>query len=59
MKVFRTGRGQGLVEYAFILALVAIIVIAVLSVFGTMTGDLFSDVNTELDSLTTVLRFVI
>jgi pilus assembly protein Flp/PilA len=35
-------RGQGLVEYALILVLVALIVIIVLALFGTAVGNMFS-----------------
>ncbi len=37
-------RGQGLVEYAFILVLVAVIVIIILAVFGSAVGNMFSSV---------------
>ena len=40
-------RGQGLVEYAMILALVALIVLIVLSLFGTAVGNMFSTVITS------------
>jgi pilus assembly protein Flp/PilA len=36
--------GQGLVEYALILVLVAIVVIAVLLLLGPIIGDVFSDI---------------
>ncbi len=41
-------RGQGLVEYAIILALVAIIVIAVLRLLGPKIGNSFSSINNSL-----------
>jgi pilus assembly protein Flp/PilA len=37
-------RGQGLVEYAFILILVAIVVIAILLLLGPVIGNVFSGV---------------
>lgn len=40
--------GQGMVEYAFILILVAIIVIVVLRLLGPDIGDLFSQVVPNL-----------
>ena len=40
--------GQGLVEYALILVLVAIVVIAILALLGPAIGDVFS---TIMDSL--------
>jgi Flp pilus assembly pilin Flp len=41
-------KGQGLVEYALILVLVAIVVIAVLLVLGPIVGNVFSNVVTNL-----------
>jgi pilus assembly protein Flp/PilA len=43
-----TDRGQGLVEYAAILAMVAIVVFAVLLLIGPMVGNVFSTVNDSL-----------
>jgi pilus assembly protein Flp/PilA len=36
--------GQGLVEYALILVLVAIVVIVILAVLGPAVGDVFSNI---------------
>lgn len=36
--------GQGLVEYALIIALIAIIVIVVLAILGPSIGNIFSNV---------------
>lgn len=44
----RRKEGQGLVEYALILVLVAIVVIAVLTLLGTGVSDVFNDVVTNL-----------
>jgi pilus assembly protein Flp/PilA len=44
-------KGQGLVEYALILVLVAIVVIAVLTILGPMIGNVFSKVNTSLSGV--------
>lgn len=41
-------QGQGLVEYALILVLVAIVVIAVLQLVGPAVGNVFSRVTTAL-----------
>jgi pilus assembly protein Flp/PilA len=41
-------RGQGLVEYAIILALVAIVVIAVMRLLGPKIGNTFSTINRSL-----------
>jgi pilus assembly protein Flp/PilA len=40
--------GQGLVEYALILVLVAIVVIAILLVLGPAIGNVFSQVVDQL-----------
>ena len=41
-------KGQGLVEYAIILAFVAIVVIAVMRLLGPKIGNVFSTVNSEI-----------
>ncbi len=43
-------KGQGLVEYALILVLVAIVVIAALMVLGPLIGNTFSTINASLNS---------
>jgi pilus assembly protein Flp/PilA len=43
-------KGQGLVEYALILVLVAIVVIAVLMLLGPIIGNVFSTINDSLSS---------
>jgi pilus assembly protein Flp/PilA len=43
--------GQGLVEYALILVLIVLVVILALELFGVSVSDLFSDVNSVLDSV--------
>lgn len=40
--------GQGLVEYAIILAFVAIVVIAVMNLLGPTVGNVFSTVNNKI-----------
>jgi pilus assembly protein Flp/PilA len=44
-------KGQGLVEYALILVLVAIVVIAALMILGPMIGNIFSSINGSLGGL--------
>ena len=46
-------RGQGLVEYALILVLVAIVVIAALLILGPVIGNSFSTVNGSLNEIVT------
>jgi Flp pilus assembly pilin Flp len=41
-------RGQGLVEYAFIILLVVIVVIAVLIILGPIVGNMFTKINSNL-----------
>ena len=44
MKCFAAEKGQGLVEYALILVLVAIVVIVILALLGPAIGAVFSNV---------------
>ncbi len=41
-------KGQGLVEYALILVLVAIVVIAVLALLGPAIGNVFSNIMNSI-----------
>jgi len=43
-------KGQGLVEYAIILALVALVVIAVMRILGPKIGNTFSSINDSMDT---------
>lgn len=43
--------GQGLVEYALLLVLVAIAVLAILTILGPQIGNVFSRVTSELHYL--------
>jgi pilus assembly protein Flp/PilA len=40
--------GQALVEYALLLALIAVVSIAVLTVLGTKVSHIFSKISTDL-----------
>jgi len=44
-------KGQGLVEYSFILVLVAIVVIAALLIMGPVIGNTFSMINSSLSKI--------
>jgi pilus assembly protein Flp/PilA len=46
--VKRSDRGQGLVEYALIIALVAIVVIAALVLLGPAISSIFVNINSAL-----------
>jgi pilus assembly protein Flp/PilA len=43
-------KGQGLVEYAMILVMVAIVVFAVLLLLGPVIGNVFSTINDSLSA---------
>jgi pilus assembly protein Flp/PilA len=43
-------RGQGMVEYAFLFLLIALVVIAVLLILGPVIGNVFSNLNSRLVS---------
>jgi pilus assembly protein Flp/PilA len=44
-------QGQGLVEYALILVLVAIVVFAALMILGPIIGSVFSAINSSLSAV--------
>jgi pilus assembly protein Flp/PilA len=46
---FAKEEGQGLVEYALILVLIAIVVIAVLTTLGTKVSGVFSNINGNMN----------
>lgn len=48
MLFLRQEEGQGLVEYALILVLVAVVVIAILALLGPAIGNVFSQINCNL-----------
>ena len=45
---FAKEEGQGLVEYALILVLIAIVVIGILTLLGTKVSQVFSTINSSL-----------
>jgi pilus assembly protein Flp/PilA len=47
-RLFHRERGQGLVEYALILALIAIVVIGVLVLLGPAIGSIFSNIKNNM-----------
>lgn len=49
-KMKKDEKGQGLVEYALIIVLVSIAVIALLSALGVEVGNVFTDISTELQA---------
>lgn len=49
VQALKEEKGQGLVEYALILVLIAIVVIAIMTALGNKTCEVFSTVNNALD----------
>ena len=47
-RIFHRTRGQGLVEYALIIALVAIVVIATLILLGPQIASIFGNISNNL-----------
>jgi len=47
-KVFKNEKGQGLTEYALIIALVAIVAVAALTLLGGQIDTIFGDITTDL-----------
>jgi len=43
--------GQGLIEYALVLVMVALVVLAALMILGPIIGNVFSKLNTSLSGL--------
>ena len=54
----RFEKGQGLVEYALIIVLIAVVVITAVVVFGATLNGTFSDINTALDDITYIMQIV-
>ncbi len=52
MLYFTRQNGQGLIEYAFIIALVSIVVLLILAVLGPQVGNMFSQVTSSLEDIT-------
>jgi pilus assembly protein Flp/PilA len=47
-RLFHREQGQGLVEYALILALIALVVIGVLILLGPAIGSIFSNIKNSM-----------
>jgi pilus assembly protein Flp/PilA len=47
-RMLRNERGQGLTEYALIIALVAIVAVAALTLLGGQIDAIFGNITTEL-----------
>ena len=46
----KTGKGQGLVEYALIIVLISIVAITIMTTLGTTISSVFSKANSSLAS---------
>ena len=49
IRISQKEKGQGLLEYALILVLVALVVIIVLQIMGPQIGNVFSQIISMLD----------
>ena len=49
-RFFREEEGQGLVEYALIIGLIAIVAIAALTSAGNSVGGMFNNISNQLNS---------
>jgi len=47
-EILKNTNGQGLVEYALILVLIAIVVITAVKTLGNTTKNVFTNVNTQM-----------
>ena len=48
VRMLSRARGQGMLEYALIIALVAVVVIAALVLLGPQIANIFNNVNTTI-----------
>ncbi len=49
IRVLRTERGAAMVEYSLLIALIAVIAIGAVAVFGDQVSESFSDINSGID----------
>ena len=56
--VVREEEGQGLVEYALILGLVAVLAITILLTMGSQVNNIFSNISVKLAQLTCLLTVI-
>jgi pilus assembly protein Flp/PilA len=52
LSIFKQEEGQGLVEYALIIGLVSVVLIAALTLLGDDIGEVFGRIGAELDLIT-------
>lgn len=58
MIIHKSERGQGLVEYGFIIVLVGIIVLAVLLILAPNIGNIFTEISSELRRVSYILQML-
>jgi len=58
VKVVTAEKGQGLLEYALILVMVAVVVFVVLATLGPAIGNLFSDLNSDFQDISFVMQML-
>ncbi len=58
MKVVTAEKGQGLLEYALILVMVAVVVFVVLATLGPAIGNLFSDLNSDFQDISFMMQML-
>jgi pilus assembly protein Flp/PilA len=51
-------KGQGLVEYALIISLVAIIVFAAVQLLGPTLSNTFSDIDAEIEAVSYIMQML-
>ena len=51
MQIFNNENGQGLIEYALIIVLIAMVVFLALTLLGPAIGDTFSGINSTVGAL--------
>jgi len=54
----KSERGQGLVEYGFIIVLVGIVVLAVLLILAPNIGNIFTEISSELRGVSYILQIL-
>ena len=58
VKIQKSERGQGLVEYGTIIVLVGIVVLAVLMILAPTIGNIFTEISSELRDVSYILKII-
>ena len=51
-RLFKEEEGQGMVEYAIIIALIAVVVIGAVTALGTSISKKFEELSTQINGMT-------